>query len=72
MKPEPQDLEGKLRSLLGERLVADEVCRSLEDDIAAVVRRLRMRGRSWSDIGVLLGTSQQAAWERYGRSESSE
>jgi hypothetical protein len=74
MRVDPQQRQHapteELRSLLRERLAADEVRRSLEDDIAASVRRLHMRGLSWADIGALIGTTRQAAWERYGRGEA--
>jgi hypothetical protein len=33
------------------------------------VDRLRARGVTWARIGEALGTSRQAAWERYGSAE---
>jgi hypothetical protein len=34
------------------------------------VARARARGASWTDIGDALGTTKQAAWERFGRGGS--
>lgn len=40
--------------------------RVTSDNIALAVRDARDLGISWSQIGNALGTSAQAAWERYG------
>jgi hypothetical protein len=37
----------------------------LEDKIVEVVRVCRENGKSWTQIGEILGVSKQAAWERY-------
>ena len=39
--------------------------RSLEDSRARSVAQARDHGASWRMIGVALGTSTQAAWQRY-------
>ena len=36
-----------------------------EEAVAGHVRVLRERGVSWARIGVALGISKQAAWERF-------
>jgi hypothetical protein len=35
--------------------------------LALFVEQCRADGHSWEDIGKALGTTRQAAWERYGR-----
>ena len=35
-------------------------------DLAAAVQTARDAGHSWSTIGLALGVSRQAAWERFG------
>jgi hypothetical protein len=41
--------------------------RSAEDDLRAAVESARSAGRSWAEIGDALGTSRQAAFQRFGR-----
>jgi hypothetical protein len=50
-------LEG-LRTAQGVEKAIDKVLREQ-------VRRARSAGCSWSDIGEALGTTKQAAWERF-------
>ncbi len=38
----------------------------LETDLVAAVRHARQMGRSWSEIGVMLGVSKQVAQRKYG------
>lgn len=38
-----------------------------EQRIRDAVDAARAAGRSWARIGIALGISKQAAWERYGR-----
>lgn len=42
---------------------------NLEGEIGALVRRAREQGYSWTAIGNALGTSKQAAWERFSGEE---
>jgi hypothetical protein len=44
---------------------ASTVTRSIDRRFKATVDELRKRGLSWSKIGDALGTSRQAAWERF-------
>jgi hypothetical protein len=37
----------------------------VEDKISEVVRVCRENGKSWTQIGQILGVSKQAAWERF-------
>jgi hypothetical protein len=39
----------------------------VEQEIAEAVQRARAAGYTWADIGALLGTTGQAASQRYGR-----
>jgi hypothetical protein len=49
-------------------LVAAVAARSrVEQEIAGAVQRARAAGYTWADIGALLGTTGQAASQRYGR-----
>ena len=38
----------------------------IEDELIETVREARRAGRSWSEIGVMLGVSKQAAQRKYG------
>jgi predicted neutral ceramidase superfamily lipid hydrolase len=40
-------------------------------DLEAAVHEAREAGLSWSAVGQALGTSRQAAWERFARGPSS-
>ncbi|TFD34706.1 hypothetical protein E3T37_16545 [Cryobacterium sp. TMT2-10] len=45
----------------------DDIERQANHARAAVVRNMRAQGLTWFDIGEALGTSRQAAQQRYGR-----
>ncbi len=53
--------EDLVRNLEG----ASTVSRSIDRHFKKTVLELRRRGLSWSKIGDALGTSRQAAWERF-------
>jgi hypothetical protein len=38
----------------------------VDDDLTAAVHAARTAGRSWSEIGAMLGVSKQAAHRKYG------
>lgn len=38
---------------------------ALDDELTAVVNAARRSGRSWSEIGMMLGVSKQAAQRKY-------
>ena len=42
----------------------------LEDDLTQAVVSARRSGRSWSEIGLMLGVSKQAAQRKYGPAAS--
>jgi ATP-dependent Clp protease ATP-binding subunit ClpX len=48
---------------------ASLVTRSIDRRFKTTVNELRKRGLSWSKIGEALGTSRQAAWERFSDDE---
>ncbi len=44
-----------------------DLAQKIESHVERYVQALRGRGVSWRDVGEALGTSRQAAWERFGR-----
>jgi hypothetical protein len=59
--PNPHRIEEALEALTDIRLV-----RGLLDEAeAGAVRAARLGGSTWSHIGAKLGTSRQAAWEKW-------
>ena len=53
---------------LGELVRIAEAKRELAAAEAAAVRRARVQGFSWAEIGTLLGVSKQAMHQKYGKS----
>jgi hypothetical protein len=43
------------------------VARSAEEELGMTVARARESGHTWAEIGQILGTSRQAAFQRFGR-----
>jgi len=54
------------------RAIADLVDQRdhVEEELTAAVRAARQANRSWSEIGVMLGVSKQAAQRKYGHKRS--
>jgi hypothetical protein len=46
---------------------ARELAQAVDEALRAAVLRARTAGRTWQTIGELLGTSRQAAFQRFGR-----
>lgn len=46
---------------------ARHLTRAVDDALRAAVTRARNAGRTWQEIGDLLGTTRQAAFQRFGR-----
>jgi hypothetical protein len=46
---------------------ARELARAVDEALRAAVQRARVAGRTWQEIGDLLGTTRQAAFQRFGR-----
>jgi hypothetical protein len=51
---------------LAQAFVAAQVIAQATDDLGFWVRTARERGASWGDIGAQLGTTRQAASQRFG------
>lgn len=49
-------------------VAACDAVRSAEDELYAAVADARSRGDSWTAIAVALGTTRQAAQQRFGKS----
>jgi hypothetical protein len=47
--------------------LARVIARGAEEGLAMTVRRARDAGHTWAEIGQVLGTSRQAAFQRFGR-----
>ena len=47
--------------------LAQAIARGAEEEVAMTVRRAREAGHTWAEIGQGLGTSRQAAFQRFGR-----
>ena len=50
---------------LVEVLVAQQACSRAEEDLRDAVARARRAGQPWSAVGAVLGTSRQAAQQRF-------
>lgn len=59
-----QITEDLIRALTRMGMESDKI-RKLEAEIVTDVRLARLAGGSWRLIGTALGTSAQAAWEKY-------
>jgi hypothetical protein len=46
---------------------AQHIARRAEEGLAGAVQRAREAGHTWAAIGQVLGTSRQAAFQRFGR-----
>ena len=46
---------------------ADQDMRQARERLISAVRAAREGGASYADVGRALGTTRQAAWERFGR-----
>jgi len=61
---EKQITAAQIRALTSLGGLADRVARE-QEELAVAVNRARMAGASWRLIGVALGVTTQAAWERF-------
>jgi hypothetical protein len=52
---------------LAEVVAANRLVREAQDRLRQSVERARGRGHTWQEIGDVLGTSRQAAFQRFGR-----
>ena len=63
-----EELTGGDASALAAVAEARKLAATAERALQAAVDRAREAGHSWADIGMILGTSRQAAFQRFGRS----
>ncbi|MGH3624269.1 MAG: hypothetical protein ACRDQ5_21195, partial [Sciscionella sp.] len=48
-------------------IAARDLARTVEEAMRAAVEDAREAGHTWQEIGNVLGTSRQAAFQRFGR-----
>ncbi len=48
-------------------VLAQAIARGAEEELAMTVKQAREAGHTWAEIGQTLGTSRQAAFQRFGR-----
>lgn len=68
-EPRPHHPCDELRALAATRERARRAFQDVEDAIDEAARRERTGGASWVEIGSALGTSRQAARQRFGTGE---
>ncbi len=67
----PKDLSAmtaEIDPLLPAYVLANAI-RSLEEQLAELVRLARREGHSWAKIGLAVGVARQTAWEKYSGEE---
>jgi Protein of unknown function (DUF3887) len=60
-------LSGRSAGALEAISVAQSIVRGAEEGLAMAVRQARDAGHTWAEVGQRLGTSRQAAFQRFGR-----
>jgi hypothetical protein len=64
---DPTTIEWRDAAQLRHIMSAREAVETAQAELAAAVAAARAAGDSWAMIGMALGVSRQAAWERFGR-----
>lgn len=64
---DPDDAHVRDRSAVGAVAEAAADRRRAEDNVANAVEKARADGVTWTEIGIALGVSHQAAIKRYGK-----
>jgi hypothetical protein len=64
---EPNPADARDASHIRRIIAAAEACNSAETELQAAVAAARNAGDTWDAIGVALGTSRQAAYQRFGK-----
>jgi hypothetical protein len=64
---EQETVQDRVRSALEDQRAAEASLRAAKRDLAWAVQDAVGLGATWKDVGDLLGTSAQAAWERFGK-----
>ena len=64
---EPDPADARDATHIRRIIVANEALHAADDELRAAVTSARVAGDTWDAIGVALGTSQQAAYHRFGK-----
>lgn len=64
---EPEPTDARDASHIRKIIAAAEALEAAETDLRAAVAAARAAGDTWDAIGVALGTSRQAAYQRFGK-----
>ena len=64
---EPDRADARDATHIRRIIVANEALHAADDELRAAVASARVAGDTWDAIGVALGTSRQAAYQRFGK-----
>lgn len=64
---EPDPADARDASHIRRIIAANEAVESAQDELVSAVAAARAAGDTWDAIGVALGVSRQAAYQRFGR-----
>ena len=65
---EPDPADARDATNIRRIIAANEALSAADDELRAAVVSARAAGDTWDVIGVALGTSRQAAYQRFGKS----
>jgi hypothetical protein len=65
---EPDPADARDATHIRRIIAANEALSAADDELRAAVVSARAAGDTWDVIGVALGTSRQAAYQRFGKS----
>jgi len=65
---EPDPADARDATYIRRIIAASEALSAADDELRAAVVSARAAGDTWDAIGVALGTSRQAAYQRFGKS----
>ncbi|MEJ6537445.1 MAG: hypothetical protein QNL98_09465 [Mycobacterium sp.] len=65
---EPDPADARDATNIRRIIAANEALSAADDELRAAVVSARAAGDTWDAIGVALGTSRQAAYQRFGKS----
>jgi len=66
---EPDSADARDASHIRRIIAANEAAAAVQDELVAAVAAARAAGDTWDAIGVALGVSRQAAYQRFGRGQ---
>ena len=64
---EPDSADARDATHIRRIIAANEALHAADDELRAAVASARAAGDTWDAIGVALGTSRQAAYQRFGK-----